>query len=194
MSISARVSRHIRQLKGEEPFSIRDFLHYGTRGAVDQAFYRLVKAGRLKRIAQGIFIKPHSAMPSTLAVAKLKATSFGKTIAMHGSKAAQYLGIAPSVDGRLVYAVVGSTSSFRFSGSTIHMRSTSARKMHFEDEIIGLAIRGLWHLGRSICTEEIACMAVSSFNRLHRETFRQSANKMPAWMQKLFPSIRRGLG
>ncbi|MGU1856449.1 DUF6088 family protein [Pseudomonas aeruginosa] len=36
----------------------KEFLHLGSRAAVDQAFCRLVKIGRLLRIARGIYSPP----------------------------------------------------------------------------------------------------------------------------------------
>src|SRR5277367_596139 len=112
MYTATLIRRHIHQLKEDKPFSVRDFLNYGSRNAVDQVFHRLVKSGQIIRVARGLFVKHTSPMPSILDVALAKALAFGKTIVTHGSQAAHQLSLCANTADESVYACNGSSSSF----------------------------------------------------------------------------------
>lgn len=79
MWTTARIRRHIQRLDNA-PFSSRLFLNYGSRSAVDQAIWRLVKRGEIMRVARGLFIKPGAPHPSSFEIARAKAEAFGRII------------------------------------------------------------------------------------------------------------------
>ncbi len=81
---SSQIRRHIFSLNDDRPFSIRDFLNYGSRAAVDQTFYRLVNLGIVIRVARGIYIKATANSPAVLEIARVKAAAFHKHIIQHG--------------------------------------------------------------------------------------------------------------
>jgi hypothetical protein len=189
MFAAARIRHHINNFVDDKPFSIRDFLIYGSRAAIDQALSRLVKSGEIIRVARGLFIKKTAPFPSVLEVAKAKAAAFHRTIATHGSKAAQVLKLASKPSREYVYAVSGHSSSFRFGKAVIRLIGTCARKMHLGDEPVGLAIRALWHLGKRACNTHLASSAVQSFRRSDRRQLKQSIRLMPGWMQLCFPAL-----
>jgi hypothetical protein len=189
METAARIRRHIHQLVDDKPFSIRDFLTYGSRAAIDQVFRRLVISGEIIRVARGLYIKNTAPFPSVLEVAKAKAAAFRKSIASHGSKTAFALRLTSKASGRHVFAVTGHSSSFRFGNKIIYFIGMCARKMHLLNEPVGLVIRALWYLGERQCNTYVACAAVKSFGRSDREKLRQSIDLMPDWMRRLFPSL-----
>ena len=51
---------HARSLPEGGVLSPKEFLHLGSRVAVDQAFSRLVKAGKLLRVVRGTYVAPVS--------------------------------------------------------------------------------------------------------------------------------------
>ena len=196
MWTTAHIRRQLAKMGGTKPFSIRDFLAFGGRAAVDQAFARLVKNGEVIRVARGLYIKGNSPPPTALEVAVAKAAAFNRTIAMHGSQAALLLKISQAKHQNqtvkeLVFATSGRTSSFRFGEQIIRFIGTSARKLHFGNSKPGLAVRSLWHLGKKICTMEMASDATSSFLRYDREEWKKNTQVMPEWMHELFLSIGR---
>ncbi len=188
MYTAVLIRRHINKLKDNKPFSIRDFLNYGSRNAVDQIFHRLVKSGQIIRVARGIFIKDTSPMPSILEVALTKATAFCKSLVTHGSQAAQQLRLSTDISPQpeAVYACSGSSSSFRFGNIRIRFISVSQRKISLGDEVAGLAIRALWYLGKFNCSAQLVCDALAQFNRNDRQALREKIKIMPAWLASYF--------
>ncbi len=188
MYTAVLIRRHINKLKDNKPFSIRDFLNYGSRNAVDQIFYRLVKSGQIIRVARGIFIKDTSPMPSILEVALTKATAFCKSLVTPGSQATQQLRLSTNMctQPEAIYACNGSSSSFRFGNIRIRFISVSQRKISLGDELAGLAIRALWYLGKSHCSAQLICDSLLSFNREDRRKLRQQIRIMPGWLANHF--------
>ena len=191
MYTAARIRRHINNLTDDKPFSIRDFLNYGLRGAVDQVFFRLTKSREIIRVARGLYIKCGVAMPSILEVATVKAAAFGRKIVIHGMEAACQLELSCKTIQGPVYACSGRTSSFRFGDIRIHFKGVSSRKLHLRDTVPGLAVRALWHLGKIACDTQLASRALLKFNRLDREILKQSARAMPSWMCDLISFMGR---
>jgi hypothetical protein len=85
MSCHGDILNFISNLSSGEWFSTQQVLNLGTREAIDQALYRLVKCGYLTRIAWGLFtLRTNEQNFEPLAVAKFKAQVFKKKIAIHG--------------------------------------------------------------------------------------------------------------
>ncbi len=188
MYTSTFIRRHILRLPKGAIFSTRELLNYGRRSAVDQCLYRLVKIGRIIRLAWGLFIKDDigTTLPSPLTVAKEKARAFGRQILTDAVDAAKLLGMKVSDSTKIRYAVQGHSSSFRYRAITIHFRGICARKMSLGDGPVGLAIRALWQLGPLHCDQRAIALATAHFNRPQRLQFRQSCHIMPTWMTSLF--------
>jgi hypothetical protein len=189
MWTTAKIRRHILRIADDKPFSIRDFLAYGSRSAVDQAVRRLVMNGEIIRVARGLFIKPRAPKPSILDVAIAKAKAFKKTIATHGSSAARILKIADNSNQEYLFACSGHSSSFRYGKIVIRFIGTSARQMHLGNEPVGLVIRALWYLRKEICDIHTASQAVRSFGRIERQQLRESLDIMPDWMKCCFATL-----
>lgn len=185
---------HINQIGRDKPFSIRQFLVFGTRDAVDQAFHRLVESGYIRRVARGVFVKNGSRTPSVREVACTKAKAFGKKIATHGLQSALDLKLVPEHSkpkaNEHLFAVSGATSSFRFGDEIIRFKSTWLRKMELADTKVGLTVRALWQIGKSSATTQMARDAIVLFRRTDRELLCQAAALMPAWMRHCFAAVR----
>lgn len=189
MWTTASIRRHIIRFVDNKPFSIRDFLRYGSRAAVDQAFRRLVVRGEVLRVARGLYIKPNAPQPTVVEVATAKAAAFKRMIVTHGAAAAHALKLTSNAAGRAVFASNGHSSSFRFGHMVIYFIGSSARKMRLGDEKLGLAIRALWHLGEKLCDRSTASAAIAWFGRSDRLAMRENVDLMPDWMRRCFVSL-----
>ena len=81
--------------------SPKEFLHLGSRAAVDQAFSRLAKEAKLLRIARGAYVAPvcsrfGTRAPAPEKVVKALASQSGDVVAPHGANAANALGLDPA--------------------------------------------------------------------------------------------------
>jgi hypothetical protein len=185
MSTLAKVYQLIRKTKLGELFTTRHCLSFGSRGAVDQALYCLVKDGYIVRVARGVFMKKGSPQPTVLAVATIKAKSFGKRIAMHGSDAARALGFPVPANESPVFAVSGRSSSFRFGKIVIKFQGQSLRKLHGGNTLTGKVIRALWHLGKAAVNSELIGQTYHNWGKCCLQ-LKEAAGLLPAWMNEQF--------
>jgi hypothetical protein len=188
MYTSTFIRRHILRLPEGAIFSTREMLNYGRRSAVDQCLRRLVKSGRIIRLAWGLFMKDDvgTNKPSPLTVAKEKARAFGRKLMIDAADAAKLLGLTSFGNEQITYAIQGNSSSFKYGKMTIHLKGTCARKMSLGDDPVGLAIKALWRLGQKYCKQNNLSLATKKFTRPDRLQFKQSFHLMPAWLAEIF--------
>jgi len=187
MCTSAFIKRHISSLPEGSIFSTRDMLNYGRRSAVDQCLYRLVKIGRIIRLAWGLFIKnDFRKMPSVLQVAREKAKAFGRRIMIEGADAAKLLGFKAFGNERTTYAILGHSSSFRYGNIAVYFKGVCPRKMSLGDDAVGIAVKAMWRLGKEYCQQNSLMPITGRFARHDRLQFKQSFHLMPAWMADIF--------
>jgi len=193
MYTTSFVRRHIFMLPRGQPFTTRDLLRYGSRSAVDQALFRLVKSEVIVRLARGVFVilDAMSRIPSVLDVAKVKAESFGKQIVCHGADAAQVLGLPVSANRLTTYSTNGCSSSFRCGEVVVCFKRVSQRNFLLGDSRAGLLVRALWHLGQAFCNKSLVSEAALSCTRTDREELRQMTGLMPGWISSSFSWTRR---
>ncbi len=186
MFTAAHVKRHIARLQEGQIFTSREFLSYGTRAAIDQALYRLVKSGYIRRLARGVFIVPQAGArsPTPLEVAAAKARAFAKHIFQHGAEAGKMLGILAEGNREITYSTNGPSSSFRYGNIVIHFKRSAPRKIACGDTAVGLVIRALWHIGKRGHTSALSRAASSGLGRTERGELRQHAGLMPQWMSR----------
>jgi hypothetical protein len=82
-SVAQKIFDHIERLTPVQLMTTRDVLHLGRRNNIDVTLWRLVKDGKLIRLARGVFSKPSSVdekvcLPTPRAVATAKAAAFDK--------------------------------------------------------------------------------------------------------------------
>jgi hypothetical protein len=182
MDTISNIRRQIFKAPKDHIFTTREFLAFGMRAAVDQALYRLVKRGLLKRIARGVFIKDGSPDPSIEQIAKIKARAFGKTIIKHCGIIAHELKVLTMDNPEAAFATSGRSTSFRVGSLKVNFKQISPRKMKLGDRTCGQALRALWYLGKNLCQPETIMKATRYFTRLDRQQVKVLAPFMPAWL------------
>jgi len=182
------IRRHIFRLPVGRLFTSREFLLYGTRAAVDQALSRLVRKGLIVRLARGVFIRQDSDVRriSPIDVARAKAESFGKQLAVWGGHLASKLGLVAEGPPEQIFSINGSSSSFKFGKITVYLRKVCARKMRLSTSQAGVVLSSLWHLGRAQVSHGQVRLATRKCLRPDLEEIRLSLVWLPAWLSAHF--------
>jgi hypothetical protein len=177
---------HARSLPEGGVLSPKEFLHLGSRVAVDQAFSRLSKAGKLLRVARGTYVAPISSRfgsraPAPGKVVKAVAEQSGETIAPHGASAANALGLTQQVPIREVYLTSGRTRKLKLGRSELLVKHAPRWMLALGNGPAGAAIRALAWMGPT--------HAGSSLAALHRtlpatewQTLTSARAILPSWM------------
>ncbi len=192
MYTSVLIKRHIFGLEKSAIFSTRALLNYGTRAAVDQCLYRLVKSGKIVRLAWGLFMREGSdnPKPSLLAIATEKAKAFSRRILAYGVGSEHLIGLTRFSNERTVYVTDGCASSFCCGQTRIYFKRICPRKMSLQQSSVGRVIGALWQLGKASCTKSLLSKVASQFTQQKRKEFHHSAHLMPAWMTNQVRRLR----
>ena len=184
-------------------FTTRECLPLGNRAAIDQALCRLVKRNVLVRLARGVFTRSSTEpKPSLQEIVELKAKSFGRRIATHGSMLAYNLGLTKQKlpNDKVVFATDSSSSKFRCGDITVYFKKTCWRKMSLQkskagkkklalqESKVGEALVALWHLGKHGCYPQQIGKVIAGLGR-HKVLLRESAPWIPAWLSAYFLHI-----
>jgi hypothetical protein len=192
MTIAAQIRSCIKAIPLGEPFTPTKFSAYGTRSAIDQTLYRLVKNGEIKRISRGIFVRPEvnrfigDVMPEPVKVIKTLAKATGATIQVHGAEAARQLELSTQTPMRPIFLTSGSNRSFKIGNIKVTLRHTSARKLLLADSPAGLALTALWYLGKELVNTATIEKIRQKLPASEFEALKSSVPEMPAWMSNTF--------
>jgi len=134
------IRRYITLLPEGKIFSTQDVLQFGMRAAVDQALSRLCKREQIRRLARGVFVKEEGSASeySDMEIARVKAESFGRTIATFISPVANpFSEVAGNIPNTCTFLVNGHSSKFRIGDKTIYLKSVSPRKLQLASNGVG---------------------------------------------------------
>ncbi len=154
------ILQQARSLPEGGVLSPREFLHLGSRPAVDQAFSRLAKAGRLLRVARGTYAVPVSSRfgsraPAPEKVVRALAEQSGEIVVPHGASAANVLGLTQQVPIREIYLTSGRTRKLKLGRSEVLVKHAPRWMLALGTRPAGAAVRALaWigptHAGKSL--------------------------------------------
>ena len=168
--------------------SPKEFLHLGSRAAVDQALSRLAKEGKLLRVGRGAYVAPVSSRfgtrpPSPEKVVESLAAQNGEIVAPHGAAAANALGLTRQVPIREVYVTSGRTRTLKFGASEILVKHVPRWMFTLGTRPAGAAVRALAWMGQTHAVETLAT--------LHRTlppsewtALASSRAALPSWMAR----------
>ena len=179
---------HAQSLPEGGVLSPKEFLHLGTRAAVDQALSRLTKEGQLLRVARGAYVMPVSSRFGTRAPAPEKvvralAARSGETVVPHGAAAANALGLTQQVPIREVYVTSGRTQKLKLGRSEVLVRHAPRWMLALGSGPAGAAVRALAWMGPAHVQESLAALHLT----LPTAEWRALASTraaLPSWMAR----------
>ncbi|WP_411381764.1 DUF6088 family protein [Pseudomonas sp. MPB26] len=143
---------HSKRLPEGGLLSPKEFLHLGSRAAVDQALSRLAKAGQLIRAARGLYLAAitdlgKQATPSMDKVVSALASKNQEEIVLDGARSAKMLGLsAQALDGN-VFLSNGRTRALKVGDATAEIRHAPRWMLALGSTTAGAVIRALAWLG-----------------------------------------------
>ena len=153
---------HAQSLPEGGVLSPKEFLHLGSRAAIDQALSRFAKDGKLLRVARGAYVTPVSSRFGTRAPAPEKvveslAAQSGEIVTPHGASAANALGLTQQVPIREVFLTSGRTRKLKLGRSEVMVKHVPRWMLALGTGPAGAAVRALaWmgpkHVGESLAT------------------------------------------
>jgi hypothetical protein len=176
------------QLPEGSVFSPKEFLHFGSREAVDQTFTRLVKEKKLLRVGRGLYalpvqgrfgIRPPS--PERLLAALTKKT--GETMVSHGAAAANRLGLTTQVPIREIFLTSGRSRTLRLGSRVLEIKHAPPWQILLGESSGGALIRALAWLGPEQA-EEVTPQLREIVPAKAWEAVTAVRSELPSWLAK----------
>jgi Family of unknown function (DUF6088) len=195
-SITQKALRLTRAKGSGTVFTPTDFLNLGSRAAIDQALSRLVKNGKLRRLARGLYDYPQvnprfgPLAPSPDAVAQAFARQTGSRVQVTGAQAANALGLSSQVPARSIYLTDGPSRRVALGKRIVDVRHASPKHLVAAGSPAGTFIQALRHLGPD-STSAVIDAAAQRLTPSDRRALAKGAKQAPAWMR---PALSRMSG
>ncbi|MDK1376576.1 MULTISPECIES: DUF6088 family protein [unclassified Sinorhizobium] len=175
-------------------FTPSDFLDVAERAAVDQALSRLVKAGKLRRLARGLYdfpkVHPHLGplSPTPDDVAQALARDTGAQVQIAGARAANALGLSTQVPAKSIYLTDGPSRRVVLGKRVIDLRHASPKYLIAPGSAAGTVVQALRHVG-AVRARDVAQIAAGRLSVSDKKKLALSAVQAPAWMRPTLVSI-----
>ncbi|RFO98017.1 hypothetical protein DIC66_04640 [Rhodoferax lacus] len=179
---------HSRSMPEGRVLSPKEFLHLGSRAAVDQALSRLSKENHLLRVGRGAYVNPVSSRFGTRApspekvVASLAAQS-GETVTPHGAMAASGLGLTQQVPIREVYLTSGRTRKIKLGQSEILIKHAPSWMLALGVSPAGNAVRALAWMGPSHVDKSLTTLH-HTLPKEEWQALTSARAALPSWMAR----------
>jgi len=193
-SVPDRVMKRARAMGRGGVFTPSDFLDLAARAAVDQALSRLVKSGKLRRLARGLydFPKVHPKLgplsPTPDDVAQALARETGSRVQISGARAANALGLTTQVPARSTYLTDGPPRRVVLGKRVVDLRHASPKHLIAPGSAAGMVVQALRHVGPTGAAD-VAQMAARRLSASDKKTLASTAVHAPAWMRSTLVSI-----
>lgn len=197
-STTTRIERRVKRSPEDAVFYSAQFLDLDSRAAVDLALSRLARAGALKRLARGLYARPHrhpvlgEVAPSVEAVAQALAKRDHVRLQPAGAYAANLLRLSEQVPARVVFLTDGKARKLRVGGQTIELRRAMPRMMAAAGRTTGLVIAGLRFIGRANVNKDRVTHLRKLLSAEDRRRLLKDIALAPAWMHPFLREIAKG--
>lgn len=187
-TLPASILSHAQALPEGGVVSPKEFLHLGSRAAVDQAFCRLARDGKLLRVARGAYVSPVSSRFGTRAPAPDKvvqalAAQSGEVVTPHGANAANALGLTQQVPIRQVYLTSGRTRKLKLGRSEVTVKHAPRWMLALGGGPAGAAVRALAWMGPSHIHESLATLR-RTLAPAEWQALAAARSALPCWMAR----------
>ncbi len=179
---------HAQSLPEGGVLSPKEFLHLGSRAAVDQAFSRLTKEGQLLRVTRGRYVRPVSSRfgtraPAPESVVESLAAQSGEIVTPHGANAANSLGLTQQVPIRQVYLTSGRSRRLKLGRHDVWVKHAPAWMLALGTGQAGAAVRALAWMGPEHVGESLATLR-RTLPASEWQTLTASKGSLPSWMAR----------
>lgn len=187
-SVDKLIEKHINKESRGTLFFPEDFMDYGSSGAIRVSLHRLVESGQIRRVAQGIYVRPvisqyvGEVLPSAEAVAIAIAKRDKARIIPTGVYALNTLGLSTQVPLKAVYLTDGSPRLIKIGNRTILFKKTSPKNLSTEGKISGLVIQALKEIGDGKVRDEEERKIIQLLQKEDKKKLQHDIKLAPVWV------------
>lgn len=190
-STKEKMKQRITKKRRGEILFPEDFKDTGSPEAVRLALHRLEKEGFVKRIAQGIYVRPQRSkyigevMPTAEQVAQAIARRDRIKIVPTGVYALHALGLSEQIPMKLVFLTNGAPREIEVGRRTIKLKKTTPKNLMAKGKISSLVIQALREIGKDNVTENLENMLIRLLQEEDAKILKHDIELAPKWIRKI---------
>ena len=191
MSIEDQILKRIIAIPKGELLLPTDFSELGSSEAVRLSLFRLEKEGVIRRVAQGIYVRPK--VSSFIGILIPTAEEIVKAIAKRdriktvptGSYALNALGLSTQVPLNLVFLTDGSPRVINIGKRKIRLKKTTPKNLLAKGQISSLVIQALKEIGNGKVKPEEENKIIGLLKEEDVKDLKHDIALAPVWIQKI---------
>jgi predicted transcriptional regulator len=190
-SVETQILEKIRSIpKGVLVFP-EDLRHLGSAEAVRVSLHRLEKENTIKRVAQGIYVRPKISkligvlVPTAEEVAEAITKRDRIRTVPTGSYALNALGLSTQVPMNIVLLTDGSPREIRIGKRKIKFKKTTPKNLLAKGKISRLVIQALKEIGNDKVTAEEETKIIALLKKEDLKDLKHDIALAPVWVQKI---------
>ena len=190
-SVDKQIYEKIKRSKRGVVYFPEDFSEYGSAGAIRIALHRLVANNEIKRVAQGIYVRPKisplvgEVLPSAEEVAKEIARRDRARIIPTGSYVLNALGLSTQVPLKLVLLTDGAPRTVKVGKRTILFKKTTPRNLAVKGKISSLVIQALKAIGNGRVSKEEEKAIIKQLHSEDEKLLKHDIKLAPEWIANI---------
>lgn len=170
-------------------FTTADFVDIAEKNTIRQNMLRLVNEGVIRRIINGVYVKPHFSnllgeyiAPDPNAVAEAIAKSYHWTIAPNGNTALNLLGLSTQVPATWSYISDGPYRKYEWSNTVIEFKHRTNKEVTGLSYMTVLLIQALKTLGKDNITQDTINFLSQRLSKEEKDSAIREALRSTDWV------------
>jgi hypothetical protein len=191
MSIEESILKRIEALPLGALLMPADFSDLGSSEAVRISLFRLQKEGLIRRVAQGIYVRPKISkligllLPSAEEVAEAIAKRDRIRTVPTGSYALNALGLSTQVPMNIVLLTDGSPREIRVGKRKIKFKKTTPKNLLAKGKKSRLVMQALKEIGNGKVTAQEENKIIDLLRKEDEKDLKHDIALAPVWIQKI---------
>ncbi len=198
-SIANQIEKRIESKKRCVFIFSSDFVDIATPENVTKVLQRMMKAGKIIRVCQGVYYYPRIDTKYGLGVIKPTTTEIALAIAKRdgvdifptGSYALHALGLSTQVPANAVFITNGSPRKINIGRKKdiLFKHSDNAHNFEYKSKEMQLVVAALKEIGKGLATEEELTIIKEIVDRVPENQFKHDLALAPNWIIKLIKTL-----
>ena len=190
-SVEKVIKQKITRVKRGTLLFPKDFDDLGSSEAIRLALYRLEKEHFVKRIAQGIYVRPvinkyiGEVLPSAEEVAEGIAKRDKLRVIPTGSYALNALGLSTQIPMKIVLLTDGAPREIVVGKRTVKFKKTTPKNLMAKGKISGLVIQALREIGIGKVTDDEKKQIIKLLQKEDQKQLKHDLQLAPVWIKKI---------
>jgi hypothetical protein len=181
----------VRARRRGEPFTSADFKKVAPITTVRRELQRLVQTGKIKAVAEDLFVKPktHKLLgemsPTLPKIVRALTTKQGHVCQINGGEAANRLGLSPDVPMTPIYLTNGPSRLVMLGKLELEFRHKPIEELPAAGQMAGDVIQAFQYLGpRRVRAKQVAWLN-KTLDPETKARLRKLARRLPPWMREV---------